>query len=684
MFKPIAMVKIEAVLLERHVAALAEALGRLGVVHLAQSRWGEGRISLDPVNRAARLAWLDARIQRTAALLERLGLPETDGAIRKRVFDEAELERELEALEKRLDGVAAATAAAQVQLALQQEALAVLAIFPARSIPLRDLRTARHLHVRAGYLSDEGVVRVRQEVGDRALLVEAPPAAGRRLALVAGPRSARWVIGDALKLGGFEEFKLPEAWELTVPEEQARAEAAVHKAKAEIEAGRQELRILASSHGHHLQGALAELRLRRAVAAAEQSFFRAGRICCLSGWIPEEKTAEVGTALAAATEGTGVFACLSPGQVPQVAAGEEQVPVKFRPNPVLDSFRMLMGMYGTPRYEEIEPSLFFSLSFMLMFGMMFGDAGQGLVLVLSALWLLTSKFGKARPELRSAGWLLLSCGSMATLAGLAYGSYFGYEPEHCPAWLAPVSAAIARAIPSHDPASFPRLIEPMQSVMLLLGISIGIGIFCISLGILINIVNKFRRRQLFDAVLDKSGLAGLFFYWGALATGIYAGLGGRIGWWALLLLLPALAAALKEPIHARLHPAAGHPGEGNAVMQTVEAGIELFEIVNGFFSNTLSFLRLGAFVLSHAAMCMIIYVFVNMIPSGSGAGVAGQLLVIILGNLFVIGLEGLVVTIQSTRLQFYELFSRYFSGDGVPYAPYAVAAPADAVRTPQP
>ena len=99
--------------------------------------------------------------------------------------------------------------------------------------------------------------------------------------------------------------------------------------------------------------------------------------------------------------------------------------------------------------------------------------------------------------------------------------------------------------------------------------------------------------------------------------------------------------------------------------------MEVFETVTTFLGNTVSFVRIGAFALSHATLCLTIYVVGGLVRELPGGGL-WWLLVVVLGNALVIALEGLVVTIQGLRLQYYEFFSKFFSGDGVAYKPFAL------------
>ena len=96
----------------------------------------------------------------------------------------------------------------------------------------------------------------------------------------------------------------------------------------------------------------------------------------------------------------------------------------------------------------------------------------------------------------------------------------------------------------------------------------------------------------------------------------------------------------------------------------VQGVFELFEVCLSYFSNTLSFVRVGAFAVSHAAMMEVV-----LMLAGAEAGTPNWL-VVVLGNLFVCGMEGLIVGIQVLRLEYYELFSRFYRGTGREFKPY--------------
>ena len=130
----------------------------------------------------------------------------------------------------------------------------------------------------------------------------------------------------------------------------------------------------------------------------------------------------------------------------------------------------------------------------------------------------------------------------------------------------------------------------------------------------------------------------------------------------VLIALSALAMFFKEPLTKIIEKEKGPKIEGGIVMFLVQGFFEMFEVCLSYFSNTLSFVRIGAFAVSHAAMMSVV-----LMLAGAENGGSPNWVVVVLGNLFVMGIEGLIVGIQVLRLEFYELFSRYYRGDGKPF-----------------
>ncbi len=130
---------------------------------------------------------------------------------------------------------------------------------------------------------------------------------------------------------------------------------------------------------------------------------------------------------------------------------------------------------------------------------------------------------------------------------------------------------------------------------------------------------------------------------------------------SLFVVLPLLVILFHAPLDSAMHKMKYHPHEG-WVGYIVEGFFKILEVVLSFLTNTMSFLRVGGFVLSHAGMMLVVMTLHEM---------TGQfgIIVVILGNIFVMGLEGLIVGIQTLRLEYNEMFSRYFEGGGKKYIP---------------
>ena len=327
-----------------------------------------------------------------------------------------------------------------------------------------------------------------------------------------------------------------------------------------------------------------------------------------------------------------------------------KAPVRLRNNWLVKPFEMFVEMYGLPSYQDMDPTPYVAATYILLFGIMFGDLGQGLVVSLLGLFLYRKK-GMA------LGGIMSRIGLSSMVFGFLYGSVFGYEEL-----LIPVHQAIFGR---------PHLIQVMDGAytnLLLLG-AVGLGAAIISASILFNIILGLRRRDWERAFLSQNGLAGLVFYlaaiWAAAGTLF---LGQKVLtplYIVCLLALPLLLVFAKEPLGKLLRGERDlfHEGIGGFI---VENFFELFDVLLSFVTNTMSFLRVGSFILVHAGMMVVVFTLAGMVGGGASP------VVIVFGNLFVMGMEGLIVGIQALRLEFYEIFSRFFDGEGEPFAPVTV------------
>ncbi len=363
----------------------------------------------------------------------------------------------------------------------------------------------------------------------------------------------------------------------------------------------------------------------------------------LSGFVPRSKSEEFVELI----ESVPSVAVVSE---PAQADGEYKVPIKLKINRFARPFMMFVEMYGLPSYGGFNPTNLVAITYTIMFGIMFGDLGQGLVI--SLLGFLFKKW-KGNP----LGAIMERIGISSAIFGLFYGSVFGFE--HL---LDPVYHAIGL---KHKPL---EIMDSANTMTILLG-AICLGVAIILISIFINICVSFKKKDFAQALFGNNGLAGLVLF-GALLAGIAVMMTGGESLFTTpyvlcLIVLPLILMFLREPLGARL---AGkkYRMEGGIGDFIASNFFEVFEFVLGYATNTLSFVRIGGFIFSHAGMMSV----VMLLSESVAAGVSP--VVIVIGNIFVMGMEGIIVGIQVLRLEFYEVFSRFYDGDGIAYEPVKI------------
>lgn len=320
-------------------------------------------------------------------------------------------------------------------------------------------------------------------------------------------------------------------------------------------------------------------------------------------------------------------------------------PTKLLNPGLFKPFELFIRMYGLPAYNEIDPTILIGLTYSFLFGFMFGDVGQGLCLLIGGFLLY-------RMKKLSLGAIVSCCGFFSTIFGFLFGSIFGFEDIIHPVWLRPMQHM----------TNLP-FIGRLNTVFIV-AVSLGMGIILLTM--ILNIINSYRSRDPERTFFDTNGLAGFVFYAGLVLTIVLYMTENPIPASALLVImfgLPLVIMFFKEPLtHLVERKSRIMPKEKG--MFVVQGFFELFEVLLSYFSNTLSFVRVGAFAVSHAAMMEVV-----LMLSGHEAGTVNWL-VVVLGNLFVCGMEGLIVGIQVLRLEYYELFSRFYRGTGRAFKPY--------------
>lgn len=363
----------------------------------------------------------------------------------------------------------------------------------------------------------------------------------------------------------------------------------------------------------------------------------------LCGWMTEKDAHSFQTDI---KDDSKIF-CIIDGEDDEHIQPEthQQPPTKLKNPKLFKPFEMYINMYGLPAYNEMDPTWFVAITYSFIFGAMFGDAGQGLLLFIGGFLLYKFK------HIALAG--IISCaGVFSTIFGILFGSFFGFENLFPALWLRPMNNMMT--VP---------FIGKLNTVFI---VAIGFGMGLILLCMVFNIINAWKAHDTEHIWFDTNSVAGLVFYGSATVSIALILTGHTLPGGILLFIMfgiPLILIFFKEPLTALVEKKSEvMPKEKG--MFIVQGLFEMFEVLLSYFSNTLSFVRIGAFAVSHAAMMEVV-----LMLAGFESGHLNWI-VVILGNLFVSGMEGLIVGIQVLRLEYYELFSRFYRGSGRAFEPY--------------
>ncbi|MFX1586965.1 MAG: V-type ATP synthase subunit I [Promethearchaeota archaeon] len=322
-------------------------------------------------------------------------------------------------------------------------------------------------------------------------------------------------------------------------------------------------------------------------------------------------------------------------------------------------FELITKMYGIPSYSEIDPTPFIAFTFPFIFGLMFGDIGHGLCLIIAGI------FGGIIYRKKNIGkfsWIVFYCGIGAALGGLFYGAFFGYED-----FFGIPLQPILIPIPLLGPVNLFNPIENIQSVF---KFALFIGVVHINLGWSLELINYIRQSKKYFAITDSfmkicllTGGTYLIFNYGIDLT-IWLSKPYPI----LLVIVPGILLIILKPFGKILGISYLKRESYGALMG--EGTVETFETALSILSNVASYIRLLALALAHIALMISIQTLSGLIQ---GEGVLFEIftfLGLILGNVIVILLEGILVFINTIRLHFYEFFFKFYKGTGTEFFPF--------------
>jgi V/A-type H+-transporting ATPase subunit I len=638
MLQPQAMCRVELVVPDQKVIPVTEAIANLGVFHQVDASYMKSQDTTHPAgywqDQIAAFTTLERKI---LDLMQALDIREDELPPSKEVhsappdivrIDLEKLEQETQVYIQELE---------QERQKLDQYRDYVQHLEPLRdlAVDMETLRSLRYVFLLLGTIPTHKVNRLETSLSriPSVMLVLRRDENMTVLALFGNQQDAE-ILERAARSAYFNRIDLPDLYNgtpadtlRTLDEEIERAQQRIHECETEIKK-------LHQIHLDQFRAMLWQVRAGRAIANAILRFGHLHYTYLIYGWVPKQQVERLRKRLERVSK-----EILIEVRDPDRQETEDEVPTTIRSPRFLNGFQQLVTTYGTPRYKELDPTPLLAITFPLIFGIMFGDVGHGLVLSLLGFLISSGKVHSLR-TMQGLGSIIAICGLTSMLAGFLYGSVFGFENILSPIWL-----------------------RPLENITEILLATVGLGIVLLNVGFLSNLLNAYRMRDWGRLLFSANGLAGIMLYWslmGLIASFFMTGFPLSTSILAATGLLGAAGVALSEPLGRILQHQRTLMPEGIGAYLT-QAIFELFETIISFVSNSLSYVRMGAFAVAHGGLSAVVFIIAGLLGSSHSAG---YWLVMFIGNLVIIGFEGFIVGIQTVRLEYYEFFGKFFTGGG--------------------
>jgi V/A-type H+/Na+-transporting ATPase subunit I len=646
MFKPVPLVLVNIQVGEEDISRTTAILTRLRIMHLinlVETPLGKmgymGQLERDLLARYEQVGEEVDRWTRTLEITPRVVdiPPDLDPA--KDIY---RLEEMMEGIRQQVGPLVQSLQEISERLATLKRHQENLQLLGQTGIDLEEIGNLRFTYLAPGQIPTVNLVKLEEALAHlHHALIPVTTAGARTVIMAAALAVDREVMEQALKGAFFEPLDLPEAVHGSIDQMVVDLKRQIQA----LETSQEQLGSQRAGLREQLDQELIDLRNRidliRTLLRARVLFGKVDHAYLISGWIPATLVDTLKEALASEMGDRAIVEVMTPEAIPGVREGILKIPILFNNPYLLRPFERLTRAYGTPGYGEVEPTAFLAIGFLVMFGLMFGDVGQGAVLFALGYLVFHRSF-----RYTDYGVILMECGFFSMVFGLLYGSIFGIE-----GW-------------------FPALwFSPLKNINYFMKAAIAFGVGFISLGLILSFINALRLRE---ARLPATGLLAALFYWTLAALGLRYLLTGVLEWdYRLAVAVGAVTlgvCALFIFQRLRAGPAsASAQGEGRG-LQILEGAIEVVDDMVRYVANTISFIRIAAFALAHAGLFIAVFSLAETLGAMRGGGI-WYWLTIFLGNVIIILLEGLVVSIQIIRLEYYEFLSKFFHGGGAPFNP---------------
>ncbi|HEX5940926.1 MAG TPA: V-type ATPase 116kDa subunit family protein [Anaerolineales bacterium] len=657
MFFPREMTEVELIVPSKDLLAVAKVLSGHGVFHQVDSTY-LGVENLGPSSWQEKAAGFSVMERRIQTILQTLNLADdyTGSNDFETIVDLESIRPAVERIEEDVKGTNDQLNSEKKRLEQLESQLHQLEPISDVNVEVSGLRNSSFLHSILGIIPAANVSRLETSLGRVPhvffTLREDPQ---KPVVWLLGPRSNSDIIDRAAKSAYLNPLTVPEEFAGTPAEITASIRKAIDASKQKIADLTSRLANLAGTHQKELHNLYWDVHVSRMMADAIVRFGQLRHTYVVVGWVPTENLEFLTQRLKQASPEILIET------IPTDRSGHHSnVPVALTTNKWLRPIQMLVTTYGRPSYGELDPTWLMAITFPLLFGAMFGDLGQGLVLLLAGLLI---DRGIIMKGMQSLGLLIAYCGASAAIFGYLYGSIFLFEGH-----------LIEEYLGFHFEAPW---ISPINEILPVLSLAIDAGIVILLLSFLLGIFNNIRARDWPHLVFGHTGIVMLLFYIAflallgsflgttALAPKIAVAIGALPLPWTLLAVVFGIGVMFSGAFRNAMegHRAVEGSGVGGCLMFGVQSFMDLFESVISLLSNTLSFVRVGAFAVAHGGLSLAILSLAGEEPD------LGFWITIIIGNLFIIGFEGLIVGIQTMRLHYYEILGKFFHGGGMRFEP---------------
>lgn len=526
------------------------------------------------------------------------------------------------------------------------ELLKALSYINNTDLDLGKLFQMKHFLVKLGVLTKENRTKLAMNYENiPGIIMHLGEVKGKEAMLIACPHEATLEIERILRSVYFDEINVPKEYWVNTQSIQERLDKDLALVEEKIQAHENKKKEYRKTYKDELRYVYNLIKLELTKTDIKKMTAISKNFVCLAGWMPKRNVEDLNKRFKRAHLNFLIFESDE-----GLSGSHHQPPTELYNNWLFKPFEMLVKLYGIPSYGEIDPTPLFGIIYMILFGAMFGDLGQGLVFLVAGL------ISVALKKMEAFGAILSRLGISSMAFGVLYDSFFGYE-HVISGWVSDLTG-----IPSESLF----FVRPLENMNLILVSSVILGVTLLTIAFSYGIYNKLRKNDIQEALFGKNGLAGLIFMAGLISViCTFAGILDS-GYTPVALLVSGgclLTILFREPLTNLLrgHRPLYHESVGEYYM---ESGFEMIETLLSVFSNVMSFIRVGAFALNHVGLFLAFHTLAALI-----GGAVGEISMFIVGNIVIIVLEGLIVFIQGLRLMFYELFSKYYTGEGFDYKP---------------